>query len=357
MKALIKQDEMTPAERMAAFFSGREYDRLPCCPSHGETCAPLFGVKMCDYYASADKMVKVETGFFRKFRPDAAGIGLGLRGIPDAMGAKIGYPDYGIAYISEPLVRNYADIENLKIIDPYKDGCLPEIIEANKKIRDTIGGEVGVSAGIAGPFTVAAAIRGTENFLRDIYINPSAVHKLLEIVTENCLRYIDAVCSMGFSSGVGDPVASGSVISLKHFREFAKPYIQLCHKRIKKWTGNGGRLHICGRTSQFWNDMVECGASILSIDNIEDMWDARNAVGNKICLMGNIDPVKVIKEGTVKDVFAGVKECIRKAGNSPCGCIISSGCQVPAGSPAENIQAMMDAARIYGQKKLLEDLP
>ena len=348
---IVKHDEMTPRERMVAFFAGKEYDRLPCCPSLGETCAPLLGVKICDYYNSTDKMVMVETEVFRKFRPDSAGIGLGLRGIPDAMGAKIGYPDYGIAYISEPLVNDYSDIDNLNIINPLKDGCLPAIIEANQRIRNAIGSEVSVGAGIAGPFTVAAAIRGTENFLKDIYINPSAVHKLLEIVTENCLRYIDTVCSMGFSSGVGDPVASGSVISLKHFREFAKPYIKLCHERIKKLTGSGGRLHICGRTKDFWDDMIDCGAGILSIDNIEDMGEASSAVGEKTCLMGNVDPVKVIKEGTVNDVFSDVKECIKKAGDNPGGFIVSSGCQVPAGSPAENIQAMMDATRIYGQYK------
>lgn len=345
----VKNDEMTPRERMKALFAGEEIDRLPCCPSLGETCAPLFGVKIREYYLSVEAMSRVEIEVFRTFRPDSAGIGMGLRGIPEAMGAKIGYPDHGIAYIAEPLVNDYADIDELKLIDPFKDGSLPLVLQANQIVKKAIGNEVGVGTGIVGPFTIAAAIRGVENFLKDIYINPAAVHRMLEIVTENNLRYIDAACSMGFSAGIGDPVASGSLISLKHFREFAKPYLKICHERIEKWTGSGGRLHICGQTRHFWKDMVECGASILSIDNIEDLEKAKKLVGNSICLMGNVDPITIIREGSVEDVYDAVRECIRKAGDSPKGFIVSSGCQVPIDSPADNIKAMVDATRIFSR--------
>jgi uroporphyrinogen decarboxylase len=348
-------DKMTPKERMKSFFSGGEIDRLPCIPSLGETCSPLFGIKICDYYNSVEKMVTVETEIFRKFRFDGAGIGLGLRGIPEAMGAEIGFTDYGTATVKGILINDYKDIDNLKITDPYIDDPLPKIIEANKRIRELIGKDVNVSSGVAGPFTIAAAIRGIENLLRDIIINTQSVHKILRIVNDKNLRNIDAVCSEGFGSGVADPIASGSVISAKHFREFAKPYLTCCHDRIKKWTGSGGRLHICGRTSDIWTDMVECGSSILSLDNIEDMELASKTIGSKVCLMGNVDPVKIIKEGTVDDVFNSVRECIIKCGNNPKGFIISSGCQVPVWAPAENIQAMMDAARMYGTPSLREN--
>ncbi|WP_054697115.1 uroporphyrinogen decarboxylase family protein [Syntrophomonas palmitatica] len=335
---------MTPKERMTAFLSGQEIDRLPCCPSLGETCAPLFGMKTSTYYRSAECMAEIEIEVFNRFRPDGAGIGMGLRAMPEAMGAKVGYPDYGIAYIQEPLLKDYDDIKHLRRIDPWRDPCLSMILRANQMVQDAIGNQVAVSSGIVGPFTLAAAIRGFENLLRDIYKNPQAVHDILAVVTENNLRYIDSACSLGLGTGIGDPVASGSMISPEHFREFAKPYLKICIDRIRKWTGSGGRLHICGKTKNLWNDMVDCGASILSIDNIEDLEEAKQAVGDRVCLMGNVDPVKTIKEGTVADVHREVRECIRKAQNNPRGFIISSGCQIPIGTPGANIQAMMDAA-------------
>ncbi|MBZ9622231.1 MULTISPECIES: uroporphyrinogen decarboxylase family protein [unclassified Clostridium] len=87
--------------------------------------------------------------------------------------------------------------------------------------------------------------------------------------------------------------------------------------------------------------------SAFSVDNCEDIEEVKNVLGNKMCLVGNIDPVSVIRDGTVEDVYREVKNCIQKAADSPKGYIIGTGCDIPSGAPIENIKAVIEATKKY----------
>ncbi|WP_291565992.1 uroporphyrinogen decarboxylase family protein, partial [Clostridium sp. UBA2485] len=84
----------------------------------------------------------------------------------EAMGSKVGYPDYGISYLLEPAIKSADQIESLKVVNPLKDGKLPILIEALRLTRDALIKEVDVGAAMSGPFSVAASVVGTENLLK-----------------------------------------------------------------------------------------------------------------------------------------------------------------------------------------------
>jgi len=202
---------------------------------------------------------------------------------------------------------------------------------------------------MGGPFTTAAFLRGTENFLKDLTKNPEKAHRLLEISTESVIRYIDAVSDLGLSASIAEPIASSTMISSKRFREFAKPYLKKCMDRIIERCGSATTLHICGRTKSIWKDMIDVGIGNLSLDNVEDIGELKEEFGDKVCLIGNVDPVETIMRGTREDIYIESKECIKKAYDSPKGYILSTGCDVPIGTDPDKIIALMDAARIYGK--------
>ena len=54
-----------------------------------------------------------------------------------------------------------------------------------------VGQEVCVSTVLAGPFTTAAALRGADVFVRDLYNNKEWVHKLIELCCQAGLKFID----------------------------------------------------------------------------------------------------------------------------------------------------------------------
>lgn len=348
---IIKSDEMTPRERMEAFSEGREIDRIPCSPFLGEACAPLFGHTIKEHNYSKQAIIDVAIGSFEKFRPDSIGIGPGLQGIPEAMGSEFKFPENGTPYLGKPILEDYRDIGKISPIDPYKDGRISYFLEALKVTNERIGGQVFVGSSMGGPFTAAAFLRGTENFLKDISRNPEMVHKLLEISTQSVLNYIDAICDLGLSPSIAEPIASSTLISAKTFREFAKPYLKRCMDRIIERRGGGTTLHICGKTKKIWKDMVEVGIANLSLDNIEDIGELKEQFGDRVCLIGNVDPVETIMCGTIEDIYNAGKKCIDKAYDSPKGFILSSGCDIPVGTHPDKIIALMDCARIYGQKR------
>ena len=350
MSGGLKCDEMTPKERMKAFATGEEIDRIPCIPLIGEHACRLTGVSVSRYSHSAKLMADAQIATFRKYRPDSVGIGPGLFGIPEAMGTKLKFPEDGMPYVSEPVLKDYADFDRLSPVDPYRDGRLPLYLETLKLINEEIGDQVGVGSSVGGPFTAAASLRGTENFLKDLRKNPEMAHRLLRLVTESALRYIDAVFDLGLNISISEPTASGTLISAKQFKVFAKPYLKMYVDRIIERCGSGPTLHICGNTSRIWSDMADTGATILSLDNQIDLADAKEAVGDRVCLMGNVRPIETLMKGTRDQVLAEAKECLRKAHDNPKGYILSSGCALPLDTPPENVVSLMDAARIYGSR-------
>ncbi|MEG0642222.1 MAG: uroporphyrinogen decarboxylase family protein [Clostridium sp.] len=340
---------MTPRERMEAFSKGEEIDRIPCMPSMGVTMANLMGVSNYEYYHSADKIADLEVFLFEKIGHDSVGVGTTLRGVAEALGSKIAYPTNGISYLEEPILKDIREVENLSPADPLKDGKLPLAFEALGKVIKRIGHLVEVGSDIAGPLSAAAAVVGTENLMKGMIKYPDKVHTLLEIVTETNLRIIRQFASMGVGLGMSDPISSTSMISLARYKEFSMPYQKKCVDKMREITGQGTSIHICGKSSKLWEDILKTGVTSFSIDNVEDLKEAKLVLGKEVCIAGNVDPVNIMRNGSVQDVLEASKKCIMEAYDSPNGFVLSTGCQIPMGTPIENIQAMMEAARIYGK--------
>jgi len=74
------------------------------------------------------------------------------------------------------------------------------------------------------------------------------------------------------------------------------------------------------------------------------MEKARQAMGPDQVLAGNIDPVKVLRNGTPDAITAAIAECHRQSGSRY---IVGAGCEVPRDTPPENLRALRDYARSH----------
>ncbi len=337
---------------MNAFSNGEDYDRVPCCPfTGGESFTNYFGYGLDEYNHSTDIIVDVIQKTFKLFNADNCSVGPGLHGMPEAMGAKLEFFKSDIPRIKANGVFDYADIDHMSVVNPYTDGRLNIYIEALKRIKSNLGHVVSVGNTVGGPFTTAALLVGTEQFLRDLIKEKENIHKLLRITTESTLRFMDAVIDLGITPGMADPIASSHLISPRMYREFALPYTRICQEHIKKRTGSGSVLHICGKTQPIWSDMVATGISGLSLDNQDDIGLLREKHENNVCVIGNVDPVAIIKYGTQAEIYSAVQDCCEKALKSQSGFVLASGCDIPIGTSPENVKHFIDAARIYGNTR------
>jgi uroporphyrinogen decarboxylase len=344
------KDKMAPKERMAAMNAGEDFDRVPCIPLLGEPSTRLIGAKIREYWHSPQLMAEAEIAAFNRFGHDSLGLGPDAYGIAEAMGANVIFPDDNIPFIEKAYIDDYSRLSSLEPLNPYKDGRIPLFIQACELLREAAGDVVGVGCNVAGPFTIAAYLRGVENILKDVYKEPDEVHELLRLVTESCKNCIDALSVYDIGIGMADPLASGTVIGAKVFNEFVSPYMREIIKRAIEKTGRKPSLHLCGNTYKIWSEIATFDIASFSLDNVVDIGLAREEIGHKVCLMGNVDPSLVIMRGNRNIIFAAVAECLNKAGDNPRGFILSSGCQIPITTPMENVDCFMEAARELGKK-------
>lgn len=341
--------EMTPKERALAYARGEEVDRIPTSLSAGETAPPLYGIDICDYYFSADAMVEVETALANDFKADNMGIGLGLRTLVEALGTKLAYPKKSVSYIVEPALKSFSDIENMELVNIEKDGRFSIITEAFERLQEKFGEERILSSGLAGPFTTAASLIGTETFLKATIKDKEGVHRLLQYSTDCVVKCCkDMNRKLGIKFMLSEPMVARNLLSKKQFNEFFLPYLKQAVKRMNEFQG-ATSIHICGNTKDRWKEVVEAGVSSFWVDNCESLKELKEAYGDKIAISGNLVPVEVLKNGTYEDIAENVKKCIAEAGDNPCGYNLCPGCTTPVGTSKENMTAFMNAAAIYGR--------
>lgn len=292
------------------------------------------------------------------FGLDSICVGLGLKTIGGALGSTLYAPEHGFDYVTEHVLQDYKDFDKLEVVDPYHNPVLTPMLESAKRLKERFPA-VNMTTSMAGPVSTAIAIRPVEQVLRDTVKHPEMLYKLLNLTVECSLQWLKA-----FRKEIGpvetvfsDPVTCMDVISKKQFDKYSMPYIKKLIDETKNIMGIRLGAHICGKTKPIWNDLADAGLFSLSIDNCEDLAEAKETVGDRMKIAGNVPPIDVMKAGTIDDVIGSVRECIKKGADSPCGFILNTGCQLPIGTPKANVEAYIYAVRKYGRGAKIGQLP
>lgn len=341
------KDYMTPAERASALARGEKVDRLPCNPNIANGAARIYGCKISDFNTNAKALAEAQIAVYRRFGSDSVRIFTDLFTCAEAMGAKAILPEDNTADLLEPAITDLRQIDQLRPVDPYKDGRLPVQVEAMKYLVDAIGTEAACSVGVVGPFTNSFFLVQMEKALQLICKDPEAMHKLCRISLESCKAWATVVMDMGLTPTISEPMSSCTVVSPRVFREFSLPYLKELVDFIKS-RGKGVTMHVCGQTNKIWTDLADLGIAGMSIDNVASIQQCKESIGGRVKVLGNVDPGSVMYAGSPMDVRLATLECIRDGYDSPKGFVVMSGCSLPVETPVENIDMMMDTVREAG---------
>ena len=353
------KSEMTSVERISAYLKGDEVDHLPYNLMDVELpLAEILGYTTLqlnnDFEVFAEVVKQKELMFGLK----GISVGLDLRSVGRALGTKLQFPERGIPCIKEHVLKDYKDFDKLIEFDPYKNEFLKSRLELAKRIKDRYP-DLPISTSTNGPLSAAQSIRPVELILKDMRKNKENLHKLIELALDCCIKWVEAFTkefgSISFS--FGDPVASGALISKKMYDEYAFPYQERLVNAVYEITGNKPVCHICGKSKELWEDLGRLNISGYSVDNVEDIGELKEVLGDKMLIIGNIAPVEVMNLGTVDDVIEAVKNCIIKAADSPKGYLLHTGCDVPIKTPLSNLEAYIYAVKKYGRNARIGRLP
>ncbi len=340
-------DQMTPAERAAALAKGQPVDRLPCNPNVANGVARIYGCKISEFNHDAKTLAAAQVAAFRRFGYDTCRVFTDLFPWAEAMGAKVKYPDDDTADLERPAITRVEEIDALQPADPFKDGRLPVQLDAMKYLVDEIGGEIGCSCGIPGAFTNAFFMMGVDKALVMLLKDPESIHRLCRVSLETVKAYAAAAIDIGVTPSISEPMSSCTVVSPRIFREFSLPYLKELVDFIKS-KGKGAVIHICGQTNKIWEDLVDLGIAGLSIDNVANLAECKQRVGDRTKIMGNVDPGGVMYSGTPLQVRLETLKCIRDGYDNPKGYVVMSGCSLPVETPVAHVDMMMQTVREVG---------
>jgi uroporphyrinogen decarboxylase len=178
--------------------------------------------------------------------------------------------------------------------------------------------------------------------LRDLIRQPAAAHELLEFATQVVIDEARLYQSIGVHGLiVCDPSASGDLISPSQYSEFAAPYTKKVSEAIEE-LGVPQIMHVCGNTSKILPLIKELAPAGFSFDTSVDVATVKAAVGDSVCLIGNVDPTETLLLGSPDKVARDTELCIEK-GAAGGGYVGGAGCDLGLETPLQNVQAMIEA--------------
>ena len=345
-------DTMNDLERMMAYAKGEEVDRVIVALAVCENQAPLYGYTLAQYRNSAAVQMDVMAKARMDFGCGAvmANTMLGPRGVAQAFGSKVASPENSGEYVTEFVLDDYSKLDSLKF-EPETNPVAQKIMGIAKEIRAMTGGKCPVLCGIVGPFSIASCMRDPNLLLRDLKKQPENVHKLLDLCVKSQLKWLEYnIEQFGqVNTMMGDPSVASEFISPKMFREIVMPHVKELAEGVEKLTGRKPGVSLVGKSRDIWKDYMEMGFISYMPDGFEDLEQLKKDVGHRMAINGNVPPVDVMCYGSIDDVIEAVKTCLIKGSDSPCGYTLAVGGQLGFGTPKENIEAYMYAARRYGR--------
>jgi hypothetical protein len=270
-------------------------------------------------------------------------------------------PDRGAAtsgvrfMVTRPLLTDTGDVEAfLKYMPPLDAQDRREMSETAFCWR-TILGDRGVLApwGFAGVFNFCADLRGLDNFYVAPYEDESEYRALMDAVAGAMSDYCASLGETAIDCiGIQGHMAGGTTTGPDFFGKFVQPY----EKRVIDAIHAGGKFsiyHNCGCAKSLYGNYRQLGMTVWETvsepprgDN--RLADAKAALGDRICLLGNLDQVDFLKTATPDEVDRKTRE-IMQIGKPGGRFIFSTSDYLEKTTPRENVVAMIEAAREAGR--------
>ncbi len=333
---------MNGRERVLAHLVGQPVDRLPLMPITmmfaADQAAVTYGAYARDHRVLAEAQLRVAEVFDFDY---VSVISDPAREAFDC-GAQVQFFDNQPPAIieSEARLADKAELARLASPDPLGGGRMMDRINGVAVLKERTAGQKLIEGWVEGPCAEAADLRGINTLMTDFYDDPKFVRDLFEFVVEMELRFAKPQIEAGIDiMGVGD--AAASLVGPEIYEEFVWPFEKKLVDGLHA-LGTKVRLHICGNTRRILGGMGRLGCEIVDLDYPSPVGEGRAAMGPQQVLLGNINPVKILRDGTSDMVTSAIAQCHQEAGHRY---IVGAGCEVPRGTPNENVLALTEYAR------------
>lgn len=251
----------------------------------------------------------------------------------EAFGSPVTFSKDEVPTVSNRIVFDLKSAKNLEIpkigagrTDAYITAA--KLISENIKDRPVFGGEIG-------PFTLAARLYGMMEIMLALFTETETVYIVLEKVTAFLIEYAKAFKAAG-ANGIIIAEPAAGLLSPKQCEEFSSRYVKKIVDEVQD-DYFMVILHNCGNTQNLIPSMVSTGAMGFHFGNSIDLKKVLPQIPWGRLAFGNIDPAGLFKNGSKEDIKQKTWELLEETAIYK-NLVLSSGCDIPPGTPAENIE-------------------
>lgn len=355
------REELTSRQRVLWALDHRSPDRVPFSLGFGINApakaklARYLGMTMAQTDAYLTGFIDIMgvkpdyTGPSHRNRADASGVRI------DVWGVKRTPVSYGEGVYDEISHYPLADVTDIGQLDGYEwpdvrwfdMGSLGDKIKAVRREKD-----YAIRVGTANLFESAWYMRGFEQMLMDLLLNPELAWEILTRVTDYYAAYFKGILEA--AEGMVDIVFTaddigqqqGLLMSLGQWENIIKPH----HVRLNKILHEYGvkiMYHTDGAVMEAVPGLIDMGIDILEALQFDaagmDPDILKEGYGDRLCFHGGVSVQSTLPFGTPEDVCRETMERIRVLGRDG-GYILAPSHAIQAGTPPENILAFLEAA-------------
>lgn len=336
------RDRMSPKKRMLAVFNGDLPDRVPFVPTIYEHAAYLIDRSPSEVAQDADLIAKAHLKAYETYQYDFISVGIDIYGVePEVLGCGVEFPESGIPSVSTHVLADKDDCSEIVLPNPETDGRMPLYLEAAESVAKEVGSEVLVSGTVIGPFTLAALLRGFEQFIMDAIYSPEFFEKLMGVSYKVAKTYAEAFIKRNVGVTLNESWCSPPLVSPRLYAESIEKYHRALMDELKEKGVRAG-LVIGGNTQPIFDELVKAGASVLIADYGCDVARCKElAMSAGVTLRANVDP-KLVHDGPPEAIYQDGQQ-ICKIG-APGGRFLLGMGVVPYDTPTENVLVLKEVA-------------
>lgn len=299
---------------------------------------------------NADLACEVTLQPLRRYELDAAILFSDILTVPDAMGLGLTFGAGEGPKFDRP-VASLADVTNLPIPDP--EGELQYVMNAVRTIRRELKGEVPLIGFSGSPWTLATYMveggssKAFTKIKKMMYADPEILHKLLDKLAQSVILYLNAQIKAG-AQAVMVFDTWGGVLAHNEYKEFSLRYMhQIVDGLIRENEGRKVPVTLFTKGGGLWLEAIaDTGCDAVGLDWTVDIANARERVGHKVALQGNMDPSVLYAkperiEQEVKNILAGF-------GNGS-GHVFNLGHGIHLDVPVESPKVFVDAIHNFSK--------
>ncbi len=283
---------------------------------------------------------------------DAAILFSDILTVPDAMGLGLYFAEGEGPKFERPL-REEWEIRNLAAPDPGVE--LRYVMDAVAEIRRALDNSVPLIGFSGSPFTLACYMieGGASEDFRTIksmlYDRPDLLHHVLAVNAAAVTAYLNAQIESG-AQAVMIFDTWGGVLSRRAYGEFSLAYMQRIVAGLKREHG-GARIPSIVFTKgggQWLEDIAAIGCDAVGLDWTTDLGAARERVGDRVALQGNLDPVVLFAQ---PDRIAREARAILDAFGPGSGHVFNLGHGISQFTPPEHVTALVNTVHEHSRKQ------